>query len=421
MSNLPIAPSAGRIPVSIGSGVLYSADPATTPAVDFVVTDAINNDLTTVLTLDHETTGVPASGIGTRLALNTENSANASIVAGSIAARLTTVTATTPVGKFEIATVGHYSVLSAYAVRTVFSATYGVGGATYVFGVNDNVSGATPLNFAIAGASAFGGSGDAGAAGIIRGGTGDGASPGGSMTVTAGAPGGTARGADVNVTATSAGGGDNRGGFANSSAGDATGSGQGGHYTILTGNADTGNPGNLYVKVGTNAATALGNVIFQNGAGNSAPNVYPVVTNAGGLGTSSLRWAQIRAVSGFRRSLPFGLPSMNVAGAALDPLAYGSAISGATVVGYVMLRDGFITGISAATTAIPSHNVIAQVFIGNVAVGSFVVSISGGSASSARATPTPVAVVAGDIINIRYSSDAADSALGISATAEIED
>lgn len=292
MSNLPIAPSAGRIPVSIGSGVLYSADPSTTPAVDFVVTDAINNDLTTVLTLDHETTGVPASGIGTRLALNTENSANASIVAGSIAARLTTVTATTPVGKFEIATVGHYSVLSAYAVRTVFSATYGVGGATYVFGVNDNVSGATPLNFVITGASAFGGSGDAGAAGMIRGGTGDGAGAGGNLRIYGGVAGASGAASTIFINAGDSGAGSVVGGgnvlVAGGNAG-AAGTAAGGYVDLRGGiGRSVGPGGNIYLTGGAGGTSGQGgDVIVSGGDAGGSATAGGSVSISGGAPTTT--------------------------------------------------------------------------------------------------------------------------------------
>ena len=308
MSNLPIANGPGRIPVSLGSGVIYTADPASTPALDFVVTDAANDKLTTVLTLDHETTRTPASGIGTRLAFNTENSANESIQAGSISARLTTVTAAAPVGKFELATLGAFQAGGAYAVRNVFSATYSPGGAVYVFGVNDNVSGGNPLNFTILGASAFGGSGDAGAAATISGGTGDGASPGGLARLAAGVSGGDAPGANIEIFATNAGaagatnlggsvvidagdgGGDGAGGVIAITSGDGHGSGAGGEILLLAGNGGaTGIGGAARViagDAGASGASVGGDIEITAGKGNSAGKGGSVIVS-GGIGGGS--------------------------------------------------------------------------------------------------------------------------------------
>jgi hypothetical protein len=137
--------------------------------------------------------------------------------------------------------------------------------------------------------------------------------------------------------------------------------------------------------------------------------------NGGEIGTIGSRWSFIRAAIGFRRSVAFGIVPMDGAGVSLAPLSY----AGCPGLGYVMLRDGFVTGIAANISGAEAGNVTVQAFADGAPIADSVLTIFPGGVRYSREF-TPFAVVAGTVIAVRYT-DAAGATRNLAATLEIED
>lgn len=88
------------------SRALDAAAVSTIAAAGFVVDNATNNNLTTVLRLRHTTSGAPAAFIGTSIELETE-SAGGTVTAARVSAYLSDVTAGAEIGAWRVSIMGN--------------------------------------------------------------------------------------------------------------------------------------------------------------------------------------------------------------------------------------------------------------------------------------------------------------------------
>lgn len=287
---LPYAPLANYIPVSTGSGTLYASQamgsivgPATV-----TVTDAFNDSIVTVITADHQTTGTPTNGIGTRIALNTENSANASVSAATFSARLTSVISASEVSEVLLAARGS-NTAAAFDLRTILSMSYASGVTTMIAGDSDATTAPGSLVLRSPNAS----SGDtAGGAFTINSGRGRGLQPSGTITITPGITGPTATGGQIIVQAADGGTTTGIGGAISIIGGSAVAGNSAGGAVSFTAGSGFGSAigGSLSLGSGTGGATGGGGTIFitsGSGGSTSGSGGQLSITSGSGVGTNA--------------------------------------------------------------------------------------------------------------------------------------
>jgi hypothetical protein len=84
-----------------------------------------------------------------------------------------------------------------------------------------------------------------------------------------------------------------------------------------------------------------------------------------------------------------------------------------------MLRNGFLTGIAANISGVEAGNVTVQAFANGAPIAASALMIPAGGVRASTEF-TPVAVMAGTVIDVRYT-DAAGATRSLAATLEIED
>lgn len=335
---LPYAATSGLIPVSLGSGTLYQAAGGDTPlpvALTLSLLNAVNNDISTVLTLDHETSGTPTGavsggpfGIGTRLSLTTENSAGTNIVAGTYSARLTTVTAGSEVGQLVFQTYGLSGIT--YGLYTVGLINILAGITIFTLGIGNGTTGNQPA--VISGANAILSGNVAGSLLTLKGGNGNGTGDGGNISITGGLSGETGVSGSVFVA----------GADANTATGAA-----GGVAIIGGATAGAGIPGNVVIRPGFHVAGTPANVELQDADSNP---IFGIASNASGYTAR----AQFVATTG----LAANSTNNNAAGSVTFTDSTGDATlvinNNRAVAGGLCVANFVATTGLAATTAIRS-------------------------------------------------------------------
>jgi hypothetical protein len=116
----------------------------------FIVVDQFDGAVTTTIYTAHETTGTPSTGIGNAIRLDVEGLGGV-VAAGTLTARLVTVTAGATIGSIALATIGDDG-SGTFTSRDAATVSYSSLGALMVLGTGDGTT--LPLGFILRGADA---------------------------------------------------------------------------------------------------------------------------------------------------------------------------------------------------------------------------------------------------------------------------